>query len=436
MSYDDLKRLNLSAFKSNDEIKFEIINSNDMLNDNNYATQVILDNIEKELNNYKESSHQHQSKFSINSNRSNENNLILKNKNEKEYIQENNELPSFNFDVGSKIIFQSENGTILDFQNYGNNKINLSFHFDDDNNNNKIVFQNITFSNYNNDRKNESLFQFSTKNEHNKYEIIFDNCTFDHIQSYFRNIIGYDQEDFSTFITSFRTNNRVNIINSKLEDIYIKVNKPLFNLDYTSLNNCHTYNDHLIHFYYPKTKSLQIIIENSKFKDIDSLIDGVVEDLVIKNSTFNDIISHRDKPALMNLKYSNIEIIDGKFLNITTFGPLFNEKSIYSIKNSVFKDITTNSKTLIYVEFNDLLIENCSFNNIILNGDADYSSLINFYSNEYGNSFTIKTTNFYDNVSNGEFIIINGDNSNVIFTNMTVNNIHSYGSLIKNKSLK
>jgi len=77
---------------------------------------------------------------------------------------------------------------------------------------------------------------------------------------------------------------------------------------------------------------------------------------------------------------------------------------------------------------------NCLFDNILCNGDVDYSSLITFTSSLNNNYFNMNEVTINKCMSNGDFIIIQGSKSNIKFENMNINNTISYGSLINNLS--
>lgn len=87
------------------------------------------------------------------------------------------------------------------------------------------------------------------------------------------------------------------------------------------------------------------------------------------------------------------------------------------------------------LKFNkSVYISDCEFLNILCNGESEDSSFIYFQSNIYGNSINIENSVISNGRSNGDFISINGDLSFINFSNVTINEIYSYGSLLNNIS--
>jgi len=94
------------------------------------------------------------------------------------YLITSNENNEFNW--VQTLIFQSTNGTNIDFQNKANNK--LVFHINIDINNKKLIFKNINFKNFG--KYNYGLLHFAFNNNNsNNYQIEFENCSFDNIKS-------------------------------------------------------------------------------------------------------------------------------------------------------------------------------------------------------------------------------------------------------------
>ncbi|OUM67072.1 hypothetical protein PIROE2DRAFT_5560 [Piromyces sp. E2] len=83
--------------------------------------------------------------------------------------------------IFTDIIFYSEKGTIFDFQN--SDKSHITIEFKPNLTNAKIIFQNITFYNYNYDVLDKYLLFFDITYDHNDFLIEFDNCTFKNINS-------------------------------------------------------------------------------------------------------------------------------------------------------------------------------------------------------------------------------------------------------------
>jgi len=91
---------------------------------------------------------------------------------------------------------------------------------------------------------------------------------------------------------------------------------------------------------------------------------------------------------------------------------------------------------LLYVIYNTLTLNNCLFNNILCNGDREDSSLIVFESSTNGNNINISNTIINNCKSNGDLITFRGDLSNIQFSNISIIENSSYGSILNNKSLK
>jgi len=121
------------------------------------------------------------------------------------------------------------------------------------------------------------------------------------------------------------------------------------------------------------------------------------------------------------------------FYNSSLRSNFFGEDSNYEFSNVIFDDIKANSKTIINVMNKDISLKNCQFNKILLNGDVDNNSLINFYSNN--NILHMDNILINDVMSNGDLITIDGISPNVQFYNTQMNNTSNYGSLLYNKAL-
>lgn len=85
------------------------------------------------------------------------------------------------------------------------------------------------------------------------------------------------------------------------------------------------------------------------------------------------------------------------------------------------------------VLYKNLNFNGCIFSDILCNGED--SSFIFFKSSEYGNSIIFDNSIIINGKSNGDYILINGDLSLIKFSNLTINKIYSYGSLLNNISL-
>jgi len=100
------------------------------------------------------------------------------------------------------------------------------------------------------------------------------------------------------------------------------------------------------------------------------------------------------------------------------------------------EDIKISSGSMINILFNSVSFKNCNFKNIVCIGESDNSSLIRFQSCDYGNTLNIKDVTINKCFSNGDLITIEGNNSSIIMSNLIINNVSSYGSIINDLSLK
>jgi len=115
---------------------------------------------------------------------------------------------------------------------------------------------------------------------------------------------------------------------------------------------------------------------------------------------------------------------------------LFNAESSYTFTNVTFNDILTSSRSMIEITYKNASFNNCTFKNILCIGESDDSSLIRFTSSEYGNTLNLTHVTIEKCNSNGDFIVIDGNNSIINISNIIINEIYSYGSLLNNKSTK
>jgi len=89
---------------------------------------------------------------------------------------------------------------------------------------------------------------------------------------------------------------------------------------------------------------------------------------------------------------------------------------------------------MIEIVYKNATFNNCTFKNISCVGDSEDSSLIKYTSSDYGNSLILDGITIKNCNSNGDLIVINGNNSFVNISNVTINDVSSYGSLLNNMS--
>ena len=94
------------------------------------------------------------------------------------------------------------------------------------------------------------------------------------------------------------------------------------------------------------------------------------------------------------------------------------------------------SKSMIETTYKNISFDGCTFKNILCIGESSDASLIKFTSSDYGNTLNLNNISIENCNSNGDFIVIDGNNSNINISNIKINDIISYGSLLNNKSTK
>ncbi|OUM68571.1 hypothetical protein PIROE2DRAFT_3716 [Piromyces sp. E2] len=242
-----------------------------------------------------------------------------------------------------------------------------------------------------------------------------------------------------TFLLSYGQNNMIKFKNSILENINIQINAPLFYISsnfeiYNStIRNCNTNYSYLMLLSSIIRKDTQINIDQLNFIDSSALITGSEVQINIKNSIFHNIINKVPNPIIINMLNSDIRFTDVTFRNITSLrSSFFAEKAQYQFSNVLFEDIATNSKTLIDTFYSDISFFNSQFKNILLNGDVDNSSLINFNSN--GNTLNMENVILNNIKANGNLIVIEGYLPNIKINNTEISDTSSFGSLLTNIS--
>jgi len=91
---------------------------------------------------------------------------------------------------------------------------------------------------------------------------------------------------------------------------------------------------------------------------------------------------------------------------------------------------------MIEINYKNATFNDCAFKNILCIGESDTSSLIKFTSSEYGNTLNLNHVTIEKCNSNGDFIVFDGNNSNIDISNIIISEIYSYGSLLNNKATK
>ncbi|OUM63858.1 hypothetical protein PIROE2DRAFT_9527 [Piromyces sp. E2] len=264
---------------------------------------------------------------------------------------------------------------------------------------------------------------------------IFDNC-------YFSNPINNIQYQLFLPLAKSKNGNILKITNSVFENIYIKSPYPLIladgldlELKNTTFVNC--FSDYGYLFDINKNyEQFNISVEDSTFTNTSSILTGDNNHIEISNSIFKNIISEKSIPAISNSRRSNIKIKNTEFNNLKLSKGLFNEESTYEFNNIKFYNIISNSKSILYFIYNDVILNNIEFNNITSIGDNSDASFILYDSSENKGKIEINKLNGNNSLSNGSFIKIIGNSNSIIINNSSINNIISYGPVIKVSSEK
>jgi len=89
---------------------------------------------------------------------------------------------------------------------------------------------------------------------------------------------------------------------------------------------------------------------------------------------------------------------------------------------------------MIEITYKNVSFNNCKFKNILCLGESNKSSLIKFTSSDYGNTLNMNGITIEKCNSNDDFIVFEGNNSIINISDLTINEISSYGSLMNIKS--
>ncbi|KAG4094011.1 hypothetical protein H8356DRAFT_947657 [Neocallimastix lanati (nom. inval.)] len=236
------------------------------------------------------------------------------------------------------------------------------------------------------------------------FKFIFENC-------YFTKING-NQNTIPPLFMSENSYNFIRFNNTIFKDIHAKNKLPLIHssksiieIENTIFSNCSSNYGYL--FDIKRHKNFQyIMINNSTFTNVCSIFYGEYTNFNITNSLFKNINLKNSIVAIIDSKYSNIKIKNCDFYNLTLSNSLFEKESFITMDNVKFKNIKSNSKTVLYTLHNDIAMNNIEVDNVSCIGDSGDSSFILFNSNETNKKITIK--NFYAKncISNGSFITI------------------------------
>ncbi|ORY72859.1 hypothetical protein LY90DRAFT_636981, partial [Neocallimastix californiae] len=325
----------------------------------------------------------------------------------------------------------------------------------------QVIFNNCKFKNLNEvfQAYHFESFRNSINQEH-CFSMEYRNCYFENIKtigelyygdlaiydSYITNIYG--SEEFTcSFIHSSAYNNKITIKNTKIIDNFVTLNKPFFvllgsflELENSIFKNCYSYSNYLMQFFGRDWTSLDnpnMIISNTEFNNINTLVEGVCNSIKITDSKFHNITSRSSTPIIFNSSTSTIHAENTEFSNIISLrSSLFSAESSLIFSNVKFNNIMSNSFSLIACNIYKSSFSNCSFESIICNGESENSSLLEFKSPTYGAELEFNDVIIRNCKSNGNLINVKGNLTTLKFSHLTLNNNDSYGPLINNESIK
>ncbi|KAL6599709.1 hypothetical protein U3516DRAFT_643530 [Neocallimastix sp. 'constans'] len=260
--------------------------------------------------------------------------------------------------------------------------------------------------------------------------------------SSFENISSISNTD-SSIIESKSKSNKIEINNSIFKNSNNDIGVPFMHFIENSIliqnvtfSKCFTNFGFLISVNKSTNKN-KLIIDNSVFDDVSSIITGNSNDIEYKNSELKNINSKKStNPPHNNCKSTSFRIINSTFKNISIGTSLIGSESIYNITNVNLNNISTNGNAVIDLMYNTHYFNNVTITNIVNNGDAGEASFISFESREENQKLILKNISIDNGKSNGPFIKIKG-NSNVIdIEDSNISNVKSYGAIIKNVSKK
>jgi len=265
---------------------------------------------------------------------------------------------------------------------------------------------------------------------------VFDKCYFAQISEHL-----FDKDEIYTLMYT-KHESDIQFKNSLFEDINIETPLPLIkstnlimNIESTTFSNCKTSYGYLFDII-SHNKIDDIKIRNSTFTNTSTIFTGRDSGIYVSDSGFFNITTKNTLPAITNLKYSSLKFENTEIYNMNISHNLFNEESSYILNNVKFKNIKSNSKGVLFFQYNNVDLINITIENISCNGDSGETSFILFDSGEEYKSLLIENLNAKSVQSNGSFIKIKGDTNEILIKNSNFSEIVSFGSIIENKSKK
>ncbi|ORX56013.1 hypothetical protein BCR36DRAFT_175699 [Piromyces finnis] len=230
--------------------------------------------------------------------------------------------------------------------------------------------------------------------------------------------------------------NYLDIKDSIYEDI--NVNGPytilqsdelILKIENTLFSNCHTGSGYLFNV------KNQFRNQYIQFKNVTfTMFQGDNIKINIIDSIFKNITSRNTLPALIDSKYSVINITSSLIENFDINSELIRGESQYYLKDDIFNNIKTNSNSLLSFLYNSVEINNVTVTDIQCIGEYGNTSFILFNSGENPNKLSIKNSNMQSNKSNDSFIKIIGDSIEFVLENSIITKMKCYGPIIDIKS--
>ncbi|ORX46842.1 hypothetical protein BCR36DRAFT_356203 [Piromyces finnis] len=274
---------------------------------------------------------------------------------------------------------------------------------------------------------------FISKNAH----VIIENSYISGIGIY----TDYKNDTYSLYRSLFAMDS-LKIKNSIFEKINVKTNHPLitgdkifFEMENCKFINCHSNYGYLIEIN-NNLQTQNILVKNSIFEDVDSIFLGKNNSYEFTNCTFENTNMKKALPVIANAKYSKYTINNSRFRNLTLSNGLFGIESEFNFIHTKLIDIKTFSNPVIHCVNHNLFIDSMEVENLKCTDDIDHASFIVFDSGEIEKSILINNVSINNSHSNGPFIKINGESTQINILNSSINHVSSYDSIIKNNSKK
>jgi len=223
----------------------------------------------------------------------------------------------------------------------------------------------------------------------------------------------------------------INVTN-KLPFFYLEDSSSL-EIENTIFSNCTTNYEYLININELQTYN-NVILKNSIFENIGTLLNGNYVNCNISGSIFKNITSKKYSPVISDLKYSNISVTDTTFEDLNISSVLFHKDSSYVFSNIGLINIYTNFNAVFYFFYKSASLRHVTVKNVRCGGDLSDSSLILYESSGNENLLEIDQLFVSHTLSHGSFIMFKGSSNRFILKNSEINSSSFYGPFYKKKS--